>query len=98
MPTINDHVILSYIDSPTRILIWPADQVLVCSLPCAIGMVTEHIVVGIFSSFIATLLFKTFQKRFGSGKVRSILYWYLPTASNLIKKGMPPSHVRYWVR
>ena len=98
MAEINSHVILSYIDAPARILIWPADQVLVCSLPFAFGMITEHIAVGVGMSFVTAILFKMFQKRFGKGKLRSILYWHLPTASRLVKKGLPPSHVRFWIK
>lgn len=95
---INNHVILSHIDAPARILIWPANQVLVCSIPFALGMVTEHVVVGIGLSVVTAFLFKIFQKRFGKGKVRAMLYWYFPTSSKLVKKGIPPSYVRWWIR
>jgi conjugal transfer pilus assembly protein TraL len=98
MSQINSHVILSHIDAPARILIWPADQVLVCSLPFAFGMITEHVFVGIGLSVVTAFLFKIFQKRFGKGKIRSMLYWYLPTSSKLIKQGVPPSYVRFWLR
>ncbi len=98
MYQINNHVILSHIDSPARILIWPANQVLTCSVPFAMGMITEQITAGVVLSIIASFAFKYFNKRFGRGKLRSILYWYLPTAKRLIKNGVPPSHVRYWIR
>ena len=98
MPEINNHVILSYIDSPARILIWPANQVVVCSLPFVVGMVTENILIGTFFSFSAASLFKIFSKKFGKGKIRSMLYWYFPTARKLIDKGLPPSHVRIWIK
>lgn len=98
MSVINSHVILSYIDTPSRILIWQADQVLVCVLPFFLGMITEHIIVGIVFSFVFAFLFKIFQKKFGKGKIRAILYWYFPTDLKLIKKGLPPSHVRSWIK
>ena len=98
MSQINSHVILSHIDAPARILIWPANQVLVCSLPFAFGMITEHVFVGIGLSVVTAFLFKIFQKRFGKGKIRSMLYWYLPTSSKLVKQGIPPSYVRFWLR
>lgn len=98
MSQINSHVILSHIDAPARILIWPANQVLVCSLPFALGMITEHVFVGIGLSIITAFLFKIFQKRFGKGKIRSMLYWYLPTSSKLVKQGIPPSYVRFWIK
>ena len=98
MSEINSHVILSCIDAPARILIWPASQVLVCSLPFAFGMVTEHIFVGIGLSFRSATLFKIFRKKFGQGKLRSILYWYLPTSARLVRRGLPPSYIRFWIR
>lgn len=98
MSEINSHVILSCIDAPARILIWPANQVLVCSLPFAFGMVIEHVFVGLAMSFLSAILFKLFRKKFGKGKLRSILYWYLPTSSRLVEKGLPPSYVRFWIR
>lgn len=98
MSQINSHVILSHIDAPARILIWPANQVLVCSLPFALGMITEHVLVGVGLSVVTAFLFKIFQKRFGKGKIRSMLYWYLPTSSKLVKQGIPPSYVRFWIK
>ena len=94
---INSHVILSHIDAPARILIWPANQVLVCSLPFALGMITEHIFIGVGMSAVASFLFRLFQKRFGKSKIRSMLYWHLPTPKKLIKQGLPPSYVRFWL-
>ena len=97
MSEINSHVILSHIDAPARILIWPANQVLVCSAPFAFGMITGHIFIGIVFSIVTSVFFKFFSNRFGKGKIRSMLYWHLPTPSKLIKKGLPPSHVRFWL-
>ncbi len=98
MSQINSHVILSHIDSPARILIWPANQVLACSLPFAFGMVTEHVAVGVAISFITAFLFKIFQKRFGKGRIRAVLYWHLPTSAKLVRQGVPPSYVRFWIK
>jgi type IV conjugative transfer system protein TraL len=98
MSQINSHVILSHIDSQARILIWPANQVLICSIPFALGMITEHIIAGMGLSFVSVFLFKIFQKRFGKGKIRSMLYWHLPTSPRLVKQGIPPSYVRFWLR
>ena len=98
MSAINSHVILSYIDTPPRILIWPAKQVLVFSCPFALGMITDNITAGLIASFIAAFLFKIFRNKIGRGKLRATLYWYLPTADQLIQKGLPPSHVRFWIK
>jgi hypothetical protein len=27
-----------------------------------------------------------------------MLYWYLPTSSKLVKQGIPPSYVRWWIK
>ena len=98
MPEINSHVILSYIDSPTRILLWSADQVFACLFPLAVGMASEHIVIGIVGSLIVPIGFKMFQRRFGYGKFRSVLYWNFPTSRKLVSKGLPPSYVRLWIK
>ena len=91
---INNHVILNHIDKPARLLLWSVDQVIVCICPCAIGMITEHIGLGIVFSIIASIGFEVFKKKFGNSKIRSILYWNFPTSERLVKKGLPPSHVR----
>ena len=98
MSEINSHVILSHIDSPARILIWPASQVLVCSVPFAFGMITEHVAAGIVMSLITAFVWRIFHKRFGKGRIRAMLYWNLPTSNNLVKQGIPPSYVRFWIR
>ena len=98
MNQINSHIILSHIDSPSRILLWPAQQVFVFALPFALGMISEHIFVGIFLSFVSAFLFTLFQNKFGKGRFRSMLYWYLPTSSKLIRHGVPPSYIRFWIK
>ena len=69
---INNPVILNHIDKPARLLLWSVDQVIVCICPCAIGMITEHIGLGIAFSIIASIAFKVFKKKFGNSKIRSI--------------------------
>lgn len=98
MSEINNHVILSYIDSPTRILLWSSDQVLVCLFPLAVGMIIDCISLGIVCSLIASFGHKMFKKKYGRGKTRSIMYWNLPTSKKLIGKGLPPSYVRIWIK
>lgn len=95
---INNHVILNYIDKPARLLLWSADQVMVCICPFALGMITEHICLGITFSIVASIGFKWVKKKFGNIKIRSILYWNFLTSEKLVKQGLPPSHVRVWHR
>ena len=95
---INNHVILNHIDKPSRFLFWSVDQVIVCLCPFFAGMIIDHIVLGIVFSVIASVGFKIFKKKFGKSKVRSILYWHLPTSERLVNKGLPPSHVRLWIK
>lgn len=98
MSQINNHVILSYIDSPVRLLFWSVDQFVVCCCPLGVGMTVDRIDLGIAFSIIASVGFKIFRSKFGHGKARSILYWNLPTSKKLVKKGLPPSHVRVWIK
>jgi type IV conjugative transfer system protein TraL len=98
MDSINSHVILSHIDTPARILFWPASHFFVCTVPLGVGMATDHLVIGLFMAFLCVSFFQQFNKRFGKGRFRSIIYWYLPTSSKIVKMGVPPSYVRYFVR
>jgi type IV conjugative transfer system protein TraL len=98
MDQINSHVILSHIDAPARILFWPASQFFICAIPLGVGMATDHLIAGLLMSFLCVNFFRMFSKRFGKGRFRSIMYWYLPTSSKMVKMGVPPSHVRYFVK
>ena len=95
---INNLVILNHIDKPARFLFWSVDQVIICICPFVVGMITEHVGLGIAFSIIASVGFKVFKKKFGKSKIRSILYWNLPASKKLVKKGLPPSHVRVWYK
>jgi type IV conjugative transfer system protein TraL len=85
---LNNHIILSHIDTPLRILFWPANQFFACVTPLALGIMM--LVAGAFS--------RAFKKRFGRGKFRSVMYWLFPTPMRIVRLGVPPSHVRYWVK
>jgi type IV conjugative transfer system protein TraL len=95
---INNHVILSHIDRPQRILLWPAGQFFGCAIPLAVGMTTDHAVIGLVFSALCVCCFRRFSDRFGRGRFRTITYWHLPTAARVEKLGVPPSHVRYWIK
>jgi type IV conjugative transfer system protein TraL len=95
---LNNHIILSHIDKPMRILFWPANQFFACTVPLAVGMTSDHMVVGVLLSLLITIGFRIFNRQFGRGKFRSIVYWYFPTPSRITKMGVPPSHVRYWIK
>jgi type IV conjugative transfer system protein TraL len=98
MEPLNNHIILSHIDKPMRILFWPANQFFACTVPLAVGMAMDHLAIGGILFLLITMGFRMFNKRFGRGKFRSIMYWYFPTPSRITKMGVPPSHVRYWVK
>lgn len=98
MASLNNHVILSHIDKPVRILFWPVRQFFVCTLPLGIGMTVDHLSIGAVMSFLVIVTFKIFNKRFGKGRFSAISYWYLPTSKRLENLGIPPSHVRFWCK
>ena len=98
MSPLNNHVILSHIDSPVRILFWPASQFFACTIPLAIGMTIDHLIIGLVMSLLVIIFFKVFNKTFGKVRFRAITYWYLPTPSRMVKLGVPPSHIRVWYR
>ena len=96
MQTLNNHIILSHIDAPIRILFWPANQFFACAVPLAVGMTADRLALGAIVSLLIIAFFKTFNKRFGKGKFRSIMYWNFPTPSRVVKMGVPPSCIKYW--
>ena len=95
---INNHIILSHLDAPMRILFWPVEQVVACVCPLMLGVALDYFELGIFFSVITSLGFKTFKEKFGKGKFRAIWYWNFPTAKKRVERGLPPSYVREWIR
>lgn len=98
MSALNNHVILSHIDTPARLLFWPVGQVILCILPIMFGIIIDQFLVGASMSVFVMIGLKFFNKRFGKGRFNAISYWYLPTSKRLIALGIPPSHVRLWIR
>jgi type IV conjugative transfer system protein TraL len=98
MESLNNHIILGHIDKPIRILFWPANQFFACTVPLAVGMTTDHLIIGSIFAILVITFFKIFNKRFGKGRFRSIMYWHFPTPSRIIKMNIPPSYIRYWVK
>lgn len=58
MTQINNHVILSHIDTPIRILFWPASHVAICTIPIGIGMVVDNLMIGFCMSFVTVYCLK----------------------------------------
>ncbi len=96
MSELNNHVILSHIDSPARILFWPVGQFAICVIPLCLGMVLDYFIIGVSMSVAVMLGFKVFNKMFGKNRFQAITYWYLPTSKRLRGMKIPPSHVRVW--
>ena len=91
----NNHVILNHIDAPTRILFWSATEFTCCFVPLIFGLFIGQIGLGLGLSILSIVCFKSFQNRFGRGKLAAILYWYFPSFS---KHRIPPSHVRLFIK
>lgn len=98
MSELNNHVILSHIDSPARILFWPVEEFAICVVPLCLGMVLDYLTVGGIMSVIVMIGFRVFNKRFGKKRFQAITYWYLPTSRRLKSLRISPSHVRIWGR
>ncbi len=98
MSDLNNHVILSHIDTPARLLFWPVGQVALCIVPVFFGVIIEQFLVGAGMCVLVMIGLKIFNKKFGKGRFNAISYWYLPTSRRLINMRIPPSHVRLWVR
>jgi type IV conjugative transfer system protein TraL len=90
-----DHVILNHIDAPTRILFWSASEFICCFFPIILGLFVGRPLLGFGLSIASIAGFKTYQKKYGHGKLRAILYRYFPSFG---RRGVPPSFVRLWIK
>ena len=60
------HVILSYLDSPLKILFWTKGEILMVLGPFFVSVFLDAFLFGITASFINVIVIKNYKKRFGS--------------------------------
>lgn len=91
-----NHVILNHLDKPTRLLIWPASQVVAVILPTVVFMAFGKIFEAFIVVFAIILGMRWYKKRFGSHTLVGVLYWVLPHNQKSFKV-TPPSHIREYI-
>jgi type IV conjugative transfer system protein TraL len=89
------HAILSYLDSPLKILFWTKGEILMVLGPFFVSVVLDTFLLGVTACLINVYLIKTYKKHFGEGQLMAVLYWYFPSMDKL--KGLPRSCVREYL-
>jgi conjugal transfer pilus assembly protein TraL len=89
--------IFQYLDSPTRFLYWRIDEALSFFMPFLIGLVSDHLFIGIFASVFSFRFYRKLTSKFNSGFIKHISYWYLPSISSRYLKKTPPSWTREYL-
>lgn len=93
MNNFNNHVILNYVDSPLKILIWTRGEIVMFILPALIGLLGGKILMGSIVSFANYKLFKAYKRTFGQGQFQAVSYWFLPLMTKQLP-AFPASYIR----
>ncbi len=89
------HVILNYVDTPLRFLLWTVHEIIMLVAPCFLGLIIDQFVLGICTSIAYFWIYKKYKRRFGKGQFQAVRYWYFPNDRRL--KGIPPSYRREYI-
>ena len=77
------HGILSYVDRPTKIILWTKGELLLILGPFFLGVFLDVFILGIVTGAINFWGIGAYKKRFGKGLLQAVLYWYLPFQEKL---------------
>lgn len=78
-----------------RFLLVPIDEGLAASLPIGFGLLTQHLLPGLFLAVFAFIGWKRFKGEGGVPRVLALLYWFLPKSFSFFKS-LPDSGVFVW--
>lgn len=81
-------------DTP-RFLLVPVDEGLAAALPIGFGLLTQHLVPGLFLSVLSFILWKRLKGEGGIPRFLALSYWYGPRELRLWKS-LPDSGVSTW--
>lgn len=87
--------IYRYIDSPNRTFIWTNQQISVFIMPCLIGFWVGSLFFGILAGLFISFISKKIEKKYGSGALAIMQYWYLFQADHT--NIAPPSYKRRFI-
>lgn len=91
----NRHVILNYVDTPLKFLLWTVNEIVMLVVPCFIGIVIDQFALGVIVCVGYFWGYKKYKRRFGKGQFQAVRYWYLPNDSRF--KSIPPSFRREYL-
>jgi type IV conjugative transfer system protein TraL len=93
--TTNSNYLFGHLDSPTKFLFWTKGESLLILGPFFLGIFLDAFVLGVGCGAINLWGMKKYQKHFGKGLLKAVLYWYLPFLKNL--KAFYDSSIREYI-
>lgn len=93
--SVNRHIILNHVDSPLKILFWTKGEIALLAVPFSLGVMLDEFVVGVIMAFLSGWGSSLYKKKFGRGRIQTVMYWYLPSNKKLY--GFPPSFIREYL-
>jgi conjugal transfer pilus assembly protein TraL len=85
-----------FLDEPERIGLWTMDEFLILAVPFGLGIITGHIIIGIFAGFFGWMALRKAKAGRATSWVLHMAYWHLPANVTNIRY-VPPSHLRLMV-
>lgn len=73
----SEHVILNYLDTPARILIWPVSEFMMVATPALIVLMMGHPIIALALTCVLIWGIRLFKRLFGPGMLEGVLYWYV---------------------
>lgn len=89
------HLILNFLDSPLKILLWTKGEWLLIFVPFLLGVVLNIFFLGVLCSLISIFVIRFFKKHFGKGQLQAVMYWYLPSSSKM--QNLPLSYIKEYL-
>jgi type IV conjugative transfer system protein TraL len=96
MSTLTRHVILNYVDTPLKFLLWTKGEIGLFLFPAFAGLFFNQFILGLVVSFLNYRLFKIYQQKFGRDQFQAVCYWFLPHVPKKIP-AFPPSYIREYI-
>ncbi len=93
--SMQQHVILNYVDTPLKILFWTVPELLIWVVPTFIGLMLNQLLLGVLTSLLYVWGAKHYQRHFGKGQFQAVRYWFLPSDGRF--KSLPPSFIREYL-
>ncbi|MBT0671585.1 type IV conjugative transfer system protein TraL [Novosphingobium profundi] len=89
----DEYRIPKHLDDPELIGFWTLDEFIVMVTPFAIGIVTQHIVIGLLVAVASWFGYRKVRAGRSMNWVLHLAYWHLPGGFFGLKAA-PPSHLR----